>query len=103
MERRKRRGREEWSRIIGEQKQSGLSAVEFCRRDDIGISSFHQWKRRLADVREGEAESVRDSFIDMGRVGVSERSVEVPEARVGSFWEATLELGNGVRLNLRRG
>jgi len=101
MERRKRRSREEWLRIISDQKESGLSAAEYCRDASIGVASFYQWKRRLAD--ECETKSVRESFIDMGRVGVSEASVEKPEVRAGYSLEVTLELGDGARLILRRG
>jgi hypothetical protein len=101
MERRKRRGREEWLRIIGDQKQSGLSAAAYCRDTGIGLGSFYQWKRRLAD--ECGTKSVRESFIDMGRVGMSEGSLEIPELRGGSSLEVTLELGAGTRLILRRG
>lgn len=103
MERRKRRGREEWLRIIDEQKQSGLSAAAYCREAGIGIGSFYQWRRRLADVSAEETKSVRESFIDMGRVGVNGSSVEIPEVRAGSSLEVTLELGDGARLIVRRG
>ena len=101
MERQKRRDREEWLQIIGDQKKSGLSAAAYCRDAGVGIGSFYQWKRRLAD--EFETKSVRESFIDMGRVSVSESSVEIPEVRAGSSLEVTLELGAGTRLILRRG
>ena len=103
MKRRKQRSREEWGRVIGEQKGSGLAAVEFCRRKGIGISSFYHWKRRLGDACGQEAGSAQESFIDMGRVEMPESS-EVTASSSRSGWlEVTLELGYGARLLLRRG
>ena len=64
MKRRQRRSREAWGRVIGEQQRSGLAAAEFCRRQDVGISSFSQWKQRLADEGERGGAAVQQSFID---------------------------------------
>ena len=103
MKRRQRRSREEWGRVIGEQQRSGLAAAEFCRRQGIGISSFYQWKQRLADDGERGGAAEQQSFIDMGRVDVPASSaIALSESRAASL-EVTLELGDGVRLVLRRG
>jgi len=37
-----------WREIVERQQASGLSAVRFCRENQIVYSSFFAWKRRLA-------------------------------------------------------
>jgi hypothetical protein len=40
--------RAKWSRIIAEQRHSGMSAARFCDERGIWASSFFSWKRKLA-------------------------------------------------------
>lgn len=40
-----------WRRILFEQRRSGLSVAEFCRRSGVAASSFFYWRRRLAAGR----------------------------------------------------
>lgn len=39
--------REQWRQRIERQRGSGLSVVEFCRREGVSPACFHQWKRKL--------------------------------------------------------
>ncbi len=39
-----------WSRLISEQKQSGESVAAFCRRREVSVPSFYQWRRKLNRV-----------------------------------------------------
>lgn len=58
---RKRRGKAFWRRTFLAQQNSGLSQLEFCRRNDLPISTFYSWRRRLrgeADDPEATAEFV---------------------------------------------
>lgn len=99
MERRRKRSREEWARIVSQQEQSELTAAAFCRQEEIGVLSFYHWKRRLSEGNEGPAGKGGESFIDMGRVDVSGLSA-VTGART---LVVTLELGDGARLTVQRG
>ncbi|MFW6218256.1 MAG: IS66 family insertion sequence element accessory protein TnpA [Verrucomicrobiota bacterium] len=108
MKQRTRRGREEWKRRIDEQARSGLSAKRFCERESIELSSFYKWRSHLS-TSEGLARAADEEspFIDMGRI-VGEVAGGVPGGVPGgegakSGWEITLDLGDGIRLALRRG
>jgi len=52
-----------WRRQLVEQKRSGNSAVEFCRRRRIPVHQFHWWKRRLSwrDNQEGAGQAEHES------------------------------------------
>ena len=101
MERRKRRGLREWEEILCEQAQSGMTAAAFCRRADIGVSSFYHWKQRLGKGKSGAGggQEGGGSFIDMGRLGGSGVSAAGGE----SSWVVTLDFGNGLKLTLHNG
>jgi hypothetical protein len=73
-----------WREIVERQQASGLSAVRFCRENQIVYSSFFAWKRRLA--------SPAQAFIEA-------RVVE-SRPRAGGI---QIRLGNGRRLIVRRG
>jgi transposase-like protein len=36
----------ERAEYLARQELSGLSVAEFCRRENIGVASFHSWKKR---------------------------------------------------------
>ena len=36
-----------WRGHLERQRRSGLSIVEYCRQEGIGVSTFYAWKRRL--------------------------------------------------------
>ncbi len=94
-EKRQRRNREQWERVIEEQERSGLGAQEFCARESVGLASFYQWRRRIRDS--AGAATAASSFIDMGSVDSGRASSD----DAGS-WAVTLELGDGARLMLKR-
>ena len=89
--RRDRRTRSQWSGLISEQASSGLSQQAFCEQHDLGLTTFYKWKRKLDDV--GVLQLSPGAF------------VEVPLNDVASQpgFELELELGEGMRLRLRRG
>ena len=64
-----RRNRQQWRKIINEQRQSGLSIVGFCREQGIREKRFHYWQRRLkvSSVPQQPAEvlDTDSSFIEM--------------------------------------
>lgn len=42
-----RRTSEEWHEILTQWKRSGLSAKEFCRKEELQLSSFQRWQQKL--------------------------------------------------------
>jgi len=90
----RRRSREEWLCLIDQQKESGLSAPQFCKQHNIGYASFSAWKRQLQSDPSSSGDDTRASspaqFIDLGSLSQS----------VESGWRITLKLGNGVELEL---
>ena len=64
-----RKNRQQWRKIINEQRQSGLSIVGFCREQGIREKRFHYWKRRLkvssGPPQPAEVLDTDSSFIEM--------------------------------------
>lgn len=93
---RTRRSADQWRALISEQADSGLSQSAFCNRKQIALSTFTNWKRRLAGqaaaTGESDDESVSSPWIELGAVGGSQPG-----------WDIELDLGDGVCLRLRRG
>jgi hypothetical protein len=51
-----RRTAAQWARIIKAQRQSGLTAVEFCRRQHLAKATYWYWRKRLVtDGKHGQA------------------------------------------------
>jgi len=38
---------DQWRQLLGRQRSSGLSIVEFCRSENLSPYRFHAWKRKL--------------------------------------------------------
>ena len=68
---RKRRGESFWRRALTAQDHSGLSQLEFCRRNGLAVSTFHGWRRRLRETPI-ESEGPQSSFVEVCRPTVSE-------------------------------
>lgn len=65
----KHRSPEQWRAHIRQWQQSGLSALSFCKQNDLGYASFCQWRKRLD--REGRRPSADQcdnavGFINLG-------------------------------------
>ncbi len=43
--------RERWGTLVERWRASGLSAAEFCRREQISSRRFYKWRRKLASAR----------------------------------------------------
>lgn len=90
---RTRRTADQWRTLIAEQSDSGMSQEAFCKHKRLALSTFTNWKRRLASVPVLEDERAPDPspWIDLGGLEAS-----------GSGWDIELDLGGGVCLRLRR-
>jgi transposase-like protein len=85
--RRARRSRDEWQRLIDEQAESGQTQAAFCAERGISVTSLQNWKRRLA-----RSESTGEPWLELGTL---------VEAK-SPTWDIELDLGDGIRLRLRR-
>jgi len=82
--RRVKRSPEEWQAIVKRfEKGQGVSREEFCRREQIALSSFTRWRENLRERRRPPS-----GF------------VELPGRRVGEPCRVELELSSGVVLRV---
>ncbi len=100
MKRSKNRSRKEWTEIIAGQRQSGLMARAFCRREGVGLASFYSWRRRLRDSTFGseKRQLSKGTFVELEPLGAPGFSTSV-EVRP---WVVTLDLGEGIKLSIQR-
>ena len=90
----KRRTPEQWQALVDQQRDSGLSAMQFCKQQGIGYASFCNWRRRLSHEPTGEsAGSGEAGFLDLS-------SLMDASPSSGPGWNIVLSLGNGVELRL---
>jgi hypothetical protein len=82
-----RRTESEWREVLSRFKKSGLSAREFCRREEIQVSSFLRWRQRLR----GSAK--RSDFVSV--VATS------PSPSPQLTWSAEVTLPDGTKLRFQ--
>lgn len=91
---RKHRTSEQWQALVNQQRDSGLSAPQFCKQENIGYASFCNWRKRLSNQSTDEVSgSGEASFLDLSSLMGSPSST-------GPGWHIVLSLGNGVELRL---
>ncbi len=90
-QRRQRRTRAQWARLVAAQAASGLSVEAFCAEHDLGVTSFKRWRRRVSQPLTPAA------FVE-----VPAPSAPAAPEGAGTI-ELELELAEGIRLRLRRG
>ena len=85
---------EQWQVLVDQHRESGLSAMEFCKQQQLGYASFCNWRKRLSlgSIDETRAPGEAD-FLDLS-------SLMGYCASSGSGWNVVLSLGNGVELRL---
>ena len=66
-----------WTRIIGEQRRSGLAVTEFCRRRRIAKATFWWWRKRLAGVAQPAMVAPPAHFLALPLVAPATEHVEV--------------------------
>ena len=86
---RTQRSAADWQTLIQQQGESGLSVRAFCKQHKIGDQSFYLWRKRLAVL------PVEVPTIDL--VDISSLVSASPSPR----WHIELDLGDGIKLNLR--
>ena len=90
---RKHRTPDQWQALVNQQRDSGLSARQFCEQENIGYASFCNWRKRLSDQAAGDS-------ADSGEAGFLDLSSLMGAAQSGPGWNIVLSLGNGVELRL---
>lgn len=79
-----KRTKSEWLKLIEDQKASGLSAAEFCRRNKVDAKYFSLRRRELTKAQSSFVEvaaSVTNGSKDRINVRVTEFSVPMSELR----------------------
>ncbi|MCX5659749.1 MAG: transposase [Planctomycetota bacterium] len=82
-----------WARIIEEQRASGLSIAEFCRRRNISPPSFFGWRRRLIAACDAEIPAFVE--VKVGQPG--------PHRQAAEATPLELVVPNGLRVLVRPG
>lgn len=79
-----RRTSDEWREIFAQWKKSGLSATEFCRKEELQLSSFQRWQQKLNES------SRQDDFVALA-----------PAPPATSSWALEITLPNGCKLHFQ--
>ena len=90
---RKHRSPQQWHALIQQWQQSELSAMAFCKQNDLGYASFCQWRKRLSLLQQPEG----NAFIDLGSVPQSDKSEELTQGSLS----LRLSLGNWLNLSVQ--
>lgn len=91
---------DEWRSVSARQSASGLSAVAFCRRESINLSSFYRARERWGYVDERSVPgsltsaaaplSTQSAFVDLGSLRSSASSLSL-RLDLGEGWVLSLE------------
>jgi hypothetical protein len=82
-----RRTEAEWRGLVSQWTTSGQSPRDFCRAQEIEISSFHRWRQRL------ESASTAANFVAVAPTSAP--------AVASSSWSLELVLPNGCTLRFQ--
>lgn len=53
--------RSQWQKRLGRFTRSKMTVAKFCRREDVSVASFYQWRRRLAETETAEQATGKQS------------------------------------------
>ncbi len=79
-----RRTKAEWRKIVSRYERSELAARDFCLKEDLKLSSFGTWHRKLS------ASSNTEAFVKV-----------TPESQTSTSWELEVSLPNGCMLRFQ--
>ena len=100
---RERRSAADWSAIIERQATSGLGQRDFCQSEGLAVSTFAYWKRKVrgAPIGKGRLQQDGPLFTPIPSLPdfVDERTTSASD---GSAWCVDLDLGDGLRLTIRK-
>jgi len=84
------RSESDWQKLIQQHARSELSVRAFCKQHHIGDGSFYLWRNRLATPVD---EAAAINLVDITGIVTTEASPR---------WHIELDLGDGIKLNLRQ-
>jgi hypothetical protein len=88
--RRIRRSQGHWRDLLDRFERSGQTQEQFCAEQDLGLSTFGRWRKRLGKSPKHTADAL---FVELAQ--------DAP-APVAQPWDVELQLGTGMVLRLRR-
>ena len=98
----RRRGAAFWRRTIRAHERSGLTQLAFCRRNELALSTFQYWRRRLRDT---EDEAATD-FVEVevrSEASAPQSEVTVPQSTLAAGADGfELTFPSGLRLKVPR-
>jgi len=100
---RKRHSRKEWAALIQRQASSGLAQRDFCHREGLAVSTFTYWKRKLA-TRDSKSSPEPETplFTPIQTLPECDEPQQAAGEANSSGWTLDLDLGDGLRLTLRK-
>ena len=66
--------RDDWRRRLAKFDSSGLTVVEFCRREQVSQASFYYWSKRIGDRDGSETPEIKFDNASLATVPSGERS-----------------------------
>ena len=92
--------RARWSRIIDQQRSSGVPVAVFCRERSLPVSSYYGWRRKLSDT------TADPGFIEaraIGEPGAGDKKPGGLRRAQSSRDIASVSNSSGVRIELAGG
>lgn len=81
---RKHRTPKQWQTLVDQQRDSGLSAPQFCKQEGVGYVSFFNWRKRLsAQTNSGTSDSGEAGFLDLSSLMGASSTLQQRQGRVG--------------------
>jgi hypothetical protein len=71
---------DQWRQVIAEQRVSGLTVAEFCRKENVSRQGFHVWKRKLRQAKSASPGSSEAAAVEHSR---KRRSLATGRRRLG--------------------
>jgi hypothetical protein len=54
-----------WEELIGRQRKSGKTIVDFCKGEGVLVGQFHWWNKRLREMKGNHRRSRRGGFVEL--------------------------------------
>ena len=80
----------QWSEIMRERSESGLSIVKYCERERMPTNRYHYWQRRLRTAALKEIMSATETS---AAVPAGWRQVSVADNKKGTESGVSIEIG----------
>ena len=93
-----KRSQAQWQQILQDQQSSGLTISDYCKRSEISLSSFYQWRSKLGFSAKNQKRIKTDT------VNLAEDWIALPSqgsTDKSSSWDVELNLPHGVTLKMR--